>query len=88
MVEIKVDDKNPFYRSQSGTLLDKAGSCLVTCPAGLDEFEWPEGLRYVDQRAFAGCRRLTEGEGCFWTSRENHFFGARKRCLWLKFQAR
>jgi hypothetical protein len=59
LTDINVDSANPFYRSQNGMLLNKAGTTLVAYPSAKDTVTLP-GITAVDVMAFAGCDALEE----------------------------
>ena len=61
LTNISVDADNNAFRSQDGVLYSGNGLTLLCCPGGkTGAFTIPEGTRYIANRAFAGCRKLTE----------------------------
>ena len=54
-------DNNPFFESFNGVLYDKDKKTLIQYPAGKQEVEFfiPDGVIYVGESAFSGCKSLT-----------------------------
>ena len=74
---IDVDEKNAYYSSENGVLLDKEKKTIIAYPAGKTEknYEIKSGVTSIGEGAFSGCKSLTSvvmpdtvtsiGEGAF-----------------------
>ncbi len=61
MTRIEVAAENPGYRSEQGVLLDKSGTLLICCPAGMPgEYTVPDHVSVIGRYAFSGCGELTD----------------------------
>jgi hypothetical protein len=61
LTNIAVASDNTVYASRDGALYSKNLLTLIRCPGGrIGAFTVPEGVRYISERAFAGCARLTD----------------------------
>ncbi len=58
LISIDVDVDNPYYIVVNGMLLYRDMSGLVLCPAGLSEVIIPNGVEYIQSRAFFDCKKL------------------------------
>ncbi|MBR5759997.1 MAG: leucine-rich repeat domain-containing protein, partial [Thermoguttaceae bacterium] len=60
LTTFEVDGNNPFYRAVSGVLFTKDRSVLVRSPrsAPVEDYVVPEGVKRIDDRAFASCLQL------------------------------
>ncbi len=54
-----VSTGNPYYMSESGFLLTKDGTTLITAPGRLTNVTLPNSIMSIGSRAFDGCSRLT-----------------------------
>lgn len=60
LVSIMVDNNNSMYSTKDGCLFDKAGTTLITVPAGKSGvFEIPVGANKIESTAFYGCDGIT-----------------------------
>lgn len=59
LASITVDERNPFYSSVNGVLLNKEQTTLIKCPAGyVGAFDIPESVTSINTHAFACCSKL------------------------------
>jgi hypothetical protein len=59
LTALNVDSANPAYKSQSGMLLNKAGTTLVAYPSAKEDVTLT-GITALGAEAFAGCSALEE----------------------------
>ncbi len=60
LTSIVVDKNNSLYSTKEGCLFDKAGTTLITVPAGkTGVFEIPSGVNKIETTAFYGCGKIT-----------------------------
>ena len=61
LASINVDENNTIYASVNGVLFDKNITTLMICPEGkAGSFIIPETVIYISDKAFWGCKLLTE----------------------------
>jgi hypothetical protein len=60
--DIAVDEGNAYYRSSGGVLFSNDQTTLIQCPgAKSGSYAIRDGVARVEDSAFTGCARLTEG---------------------------
>lgn len=60
LLEINVDEANPFFSSTNGVLFNKDGTVLIQCPGGkAGHYVVPSGVLAIGTRALASCDGLT-----------------------------
>jgi len=59
LTSIEVDAGNSFYKSDDGILLDKAGTTLLSFPAGKDSARIPKTVTTIEEGAFYNCGHIT-----------------------------
>jgi len=59
LTKITVDKNNSAFRSVDGAIFDKTMTTLILAPVGRKGFySIPEGIQYIGDYAFSGCKRL------------------------------
>ena len=61
LTTIEIRENNPYFKIESGALLSRDGSILISVPGGIDDFVIPSNVRVI-KGSFAFNERLTDME--------------------------